>query len=183
VALSSTVHNFEIALNDADRGVYESLDFRVARHPSETAEYLLARVLAYCLEYGEGLAFSKGGLSDPDEPALAIRDLTGALQSWIEIGAPEGARLHKAAKAARRVAVYCHKVVGQLLERLAGDGIHRAAQIEIYALDREFMAAIVGRLERRMRFDLAVSDRQLYLTLGAETLTAAVTQHRIVASP
>jgi uncharacterized protein YaeQ len=181
VALSSTIHSFEIALSDADRGVYESLEFRVARHPSETAEYLLARVLAYCLEYGEGLAFSKGGLSDPDEPALSVRDLTGALQCWIEIGAPEGTRLHKAAKAARRVAVYCHKDIAPLLERLAGEGIHRAAQMEIYALDREFIAALALRLERRMRFDLAISDRQLYLTVGEETLTGSVTPHGIPA--
>ena len=181
MANTATVHVFQVALSDADRGVYESLEFRVARHPSETAEYLLARVLAYCLEYGEGLAFSKGGLSDPDEPALSVRDLTGALQSWIEIGAPEGARLHKAAKAARRVAVYCHKDVVPLLERLAGEGIHRAAQMEIHAFDREFIAALVLRLERRMRFDLAISDRQLYLTLGEETFTGGVTPHAIPA--
>ncbi len=103
---NATVHSFQISLNDADRGVYEALDFRVARHPSETAEYLMTRVLAYCLEYGEGLAFSSGGLSNPDAPALEIRDLTGRLQSWIDVGTPEPARLHKAAKAAPRVAVY-----------------------------------------------------------------------------
>ena len=80
MALSATVHSFEITLNDADRGVYEALDFRVARHPSETAEYLWTRVLAYCLEYGEGLAFSSGGLSNPDAPALEVRDLTGQLR-------------------------------------------------------------------------------------------------------
>ena len=177
MALSSTVHSFEITLNDADRGVYESLEFRVARHPSETAEYLLTRVLAYCLEYTEGLAFSKGGLSDADAPALAIRDLTGALKSWIEIGTPEAARLHKAAKAAPRVAVYSQKDVSAFLERLASEGVYRADKIEVYALDQLFLAALVARLERRMRFDLAVSDRQLYLSLGEETLTGAVVAH------
>ncbi len=100
--------------------MYEALEFRVARHPSETAEYLLTRVLAYCLEYGEGLAFSTGGLSNPDAPALAIRDLTGRLQSWIEVGLPEPARLHRAAKAAPRVAVYAYRDLGGLLAALGG---------------------------------------------------------------
>ncbi len=63
----------------------------LARHPSESAEYLVTRLLAYCLEYTEGIAFSKG-LSDPDEPAIVVRDLTGALRGWIEVGAPEAAR-------------------------------------------------------------------------------------------
>src|ERR1043165_1276887 len=105
MALSATMYVFAIELADSDRGVYTPLELRVARHPSETAEYLLTRVLAYCLEYAEGIAFSKG-LSDPDEPAIFIRDLTGALQSWIEVGAPEAARLHRASKASPRVAVY-----------------------------------------------------------------------------
>jgi uncharacterized protein YaeQ len=179
MALNATVHSLEVTLNDADRGVYESLEFRVARHPSETAEYLVTRVLAYCLEYREGLAFSKGGLSEPDAPALAVRDLSGALQSWIEIGTPEAARLHKAAKAAPRVVVYSHKDVTTLLERLAAAGVHRADQIEIYTLNREFLAALVARLDRRMRFDLAVTDRNLYLSLGAETLSGSVRAHRV----
>ena len=178
MALSATIYTFEITLNDADRGVYESLEFRVARHPSETEEYLLTRTLAYCLEYRDGLAFSKG-LSDPDAPALAVRDLTGALSSWIEIGVPEPARLHKAAKAAPRVAVYSHKDVATLLERLAAEPIHRVAEIEIYALDREVLAALVARLARRMRFDLAVADRHLYVSLGEETLSGSVTPHRV----
>jgi uncharacterized protein YaeQ len=178
VALSATIYSFEITLNDADRGVYQSLAFRVARHPSETSEFLLTRVLAYCLEYGEGIAFSKG-LSDPDAPALAIRDLTGVLKSWIDIGTPDTARLHRAAKAAPRVAVYSHKDVAALLARLAADQVHRAEEIEIYALEREFLAGLAARLTRRMSFDLAVTERSLYLTLDDQTLSGTVTAHRL----
>jgi len=72
MALSATIYVFTVRLADADRGIYETLNLRLARHPSETAEYLLTRLLAYCLEYGEGIVFSKG-LSDPDEPAICIR--------------------------------------------------------------------------------------------------------------
>jgi uncharacterized protein YaeQ len=177
VALNATVYSFEITLNDADRGVYQALAFRAARHPSETAEFLLTRVLAYCLEFCEGIAFSKG-LSDPDAPALAIRDLTGALKSWIDIGTPDTARLHRAAKAAPRVAVYSHKDVGALVAELAAGGIHRAQEIEIYALDRALLAGLAGRLAKRMCFDLAVSDRTLYLTFDDQTLTGNVTPCR-----
>ena len=107
MALSATMYVFTVRLADVDRGIYETLNLRLACHPSETVEFLLTRLLAYCLEYGEGIAFSKG-LSDPDEPAVFIRDLTGALKAWIEVGTPDAARLHKASKASPRVAVYVH---------------------------------------------------------------------------
>jgi uncharacterized protein YaeQ len=178
MALSATIYVFTVRLADADRGVYETLSLRVARHPSETAEYLLTRVLAYCLEYTEGIAFSKG-LSDPDEPAIAVRDLTGALNTWIDIGAPEAARLHKASKAAGRVAVYAHRDVDALLARLQGERIHRAEALEIHAMDRELLAALAARLERRMEFDLSVSERHLYLSLGEETLSGKVELRRL----
>jgi len=173
MALSATMYVFAIELADSDRSVYTSLELRVARHPSETAEYLLTRVLAYCLEYAEGIAFSKG-LSDPDEPAIHIRDLTGALQSWIEVGAPEAARLHRASKASPRVVVYTHKDGEQLAARLAGEKIHRIEALELYAVDREWLTALAERLARRMTFTLTVSEKHVYLSLGEETLSAAV---------
>lgn len=182
MALGATIYVFDIRLADADRNVYETLALRVARHPSETEEYLLTRMLAYCLEYTEGIAFSSGGLSNPDEPALAVRDLTGALQSWIEIGAPEAARLHKASKAARRVVVYAHKDIDALLAKLQGERIHRAATIELYAVDRDLLAALVARLERRMSFDLSVAEGNLYITSGDSTLSGIVARHAIAAN-
>jgi len=178
MALGATMYVFEVRLADADRGVYETLTIRAARHPSETAEYLVTRLLAYCLEYTEGIAFSKG-LSDPDEPAISVRDLTGVLRAWIDIGAPDAVRLHKAAKAAPNVAVYVHRDPDQFLSRLAGERIHRADALRICAVDRELLAAFVARLDRRMDFDLAVSDRTIYLSLGEETLTGMVHERRI----
>ncbi len=169
---------FTVRLADADRAVYETLALRVAQHPSETAEYLITRVLAYCLEYREGIAFSKG-LSDPEEPTLAVRDLTGALQSWIDVGLPEAARLHKAGKAARRVAVYAHRDVAPWLARLEGERIHRADALEIYEMDRDLVAGLVSRLERRLEFDLSVSERNLYVSLEHATLTGTIAERRI----
>src|SRR3954468_12335131 len=150
MALGATVYNVDIDLSDSDRAVYDSLALRVARHPSESDEYLVARVLAYCLEYRDGIAFSPGGLSDPDEPPIAVRDLTGALLTWIDVGTPDAARLHRASKLARRVAVYTHKDPEQWLRGLSGQRIHRADALELYAIDRALVAAIAARLERRL---------------------------------
>src|ERR1051326_552518 len=99
MALTATIYNFEIELADVDRGVYETFALRLPQPPSESDEYWVTRVLAYCLEYTEGIAFSNG-LSEPDEPTIAVRDLTGAIRVWIEIGAPDAARVHKAGKSA-----------------------------------------------------------------------------------
>ena len=98
MALSATIYHFSIQLSDVDRGVYEALALKVARHPSESEAHLLTRVLAYCLEFAEGIGFSRG-ISEPDEPALSVRDLTGALKVWIDIGSPARARPPHAAQA------------------------------------------------------------------------------------
>jgi uncharacterized protein YaeQ len=173
VALTATIYNFEIDLADGDRGVYETLALRVARHPSESEEYLVARVLAYCLEFTEGISFSKG-LCEPDESAITVRDLTGRIQSWIEIGTPDAARLHKASKAAPRVVVYTHKDPAQWLRTLTGERIHKAEALEIYALDRALVAALTDRLDRRVAFALSVNDRELYVSIGDAALTGTV---------
>jgi len=176
MAVAATVYNFDIDLADADRSVYETLALRVARHPSESDEYLLARVIAYCLEYREGIAFSPGGLSDPDQPPLAIRDLTGVLTAWIDIGTPDASRLHRAAKAVARVVVYVHKDPAQWLRSLAGVRIHRADALEVWGLDRTFVAALCARLERRVAFTLSVSDRDLYASFVDATVSGRLTR-------
>ncbi len=178
MALTATIHTFDVELADADREVYESLALRVARHPSETEEYLVTRVLAYALEFTEGIEFSRG-LFEPDEPAIRVRDLTGQLRAWIEVGAPEAARLHRASKAVDRVAVYTHRDPAPWLGRLAGERIHRAAELELYAVDRGLVAALAARLERRVTWSLSVSERELYVSAGGETLSGPVARHAL----
>src|SRR5262245_28285928 len=141
MALTATIYSVDVDLADNDRGVYESLSVRVAQHPSESDEYLVTRILAYLLEYGDGIAFSRG-VSEPDEPTISLRDLTGAIRTWIEIGTPDAARLHKAAKAAARVVVYTHKDPEQFVRRLDGEKIHRADDLELYAIDRALIDAL-----------------------------------------
>lgn len=179
MALGATVYNFDIDLADSDRGVYESLVLRVARHPSESDEYLIARLLAYCVEYTEGIEFSRGGLSDPEEPPLAVRDLTGTLRAWIDIGTPDAARLHKAGKLAARVAVYTQKDPAQWLRTLSGARIHNSDALELYAVDRALIAAIAARLERRMAFALSIDDRELSLSMADATIAGVVQRLRL----
>lgn len=175
MALTATIYNFDVDLSDNDRGVYESVALKVAQHPSESDEYLVARVLAYLLEYTEGIAFSRG-VSEPDEPTISVRDLTGALRTWIEIGTPDSSRLHKASKAASRVAVYCHKEGAQWLKGLAAAGIHRADAMELYAIDRNLIGALVAKLDRRMAFSVSITDRELYVSIGDQNLTGQVSR-------
>lgn len=173
MALTATIYTFDIDLSDNDRGVYETVSIRAAQHPSESDEYLIARVLAYLLEYAEGITFSRG-VSEPEEPTISVRDLTGKISSWIEIGTPDSARLHKASKAASRVAVYCHKEGAQWLKGLAAAGMPRADAIELYAIDRALIADLVSRLDRRMSFGVSITDRELYVAIGDAQVTGAV---------
>ena len=175
MALSSTVFSFDIDLADSDRGVYEQLSLRVARHPSESDEFLIGRVLAYCLEYRAGIEFSRG-LCDADDPPIAVRDLTGALLAWIDVGTPSAERLHRASKVAPRVAVYVHKDYRQWLPQLAAAPIHRRESLELCAFDRAFVAGMASRLERRISFALAIADRDLFASFADTTITGAMTR-------
>lgn len=182
MALTSTIYTFEIDLSDGNRHVYEHLDMRVARHPSESEDYLLARVLAYCLEYAEGITFSKG-LSDPEDPPLSVRDLTGRIRTWIEIGTPDADRLHRAGKAADRVVVYAHRDPTQALRTWSQARIHRADTLEIYRFERAMIESLMARLDRRMTFAVSVHDREIYIALDDGTIEGTVTRVPLTGLP
>jgi len=178
MALTATIHRFAVQLSDVDRGVYETLDLQVARHPSESAEYMLSRVLAYCLEYAEGIAFTEG-VSAGDEPAVLVRDLTGRITAWIEVGMPDADRLHRASKLADRVAVYTHRDPAQLLGQLAGRKIHRAEEIPIYTFGRGFIERLAQDIPRRAALSLTITERHLYLDLEGESFTTTMEERRL----
>jgi len=179
MALTSTVYNLDITLNDTDRNVYETLALRVALHPSETMEHMLTRMLAYCLEFQEGIAFSKGGLSNGDQPAVSVSHPDGRIKSWIDIGLPDAERLNKASKAAEKVAVYTHRDPGTLRRQTAGQRIHKVEDIAVYAIDLRLLEEIVPFIDRRTQLEITVTGGQLYIVTGGKAFTGAVTQHRL----
>ena len=178
MAETATIYHFTIDLADMDRGVYEALELRVARHPSESMAYMLVRVLAYCLEYQQGLEFTEG-VSSGNEPALVVRDLTGRTTAWIEVGMPDAERLHRGSKHAGRVAVYTHRDARQLLAQLAGTKIHRGHDIPIRAFDRGAIDTVTALIDRRTSMSLMVTDGSVFVGIGARNVTVPVVEHRI----
>jgi len=178
MALTSTIYTLGIDLSDTDRHVYERLDLRLARHPSESAEYFVARVLAYCLEYREGIAMTDG-LSDGDQPAVVVRDLTGRITGWIDVGMPDAARLHRASKLADRVAVYTHRELRNVLKELERKKIHRAWEIPIYTFGDGFIDAVAERFERRLKVSMSVTERHIYFDINGQSLTTELHEHRL----
>jgi uncharacterized protein YaeQ len=178
VAQTATIYNLDIDLSDVDRGVYEKLSLRVARHPSETLEYMLMRVFAYCLEFAGGIVLTEG-VAAGDEPAVLCRDLTGRITAWIEVGMPDAERLHRGNKLAGRAAVYTHRDAGRLLAQLSGAHIHRVEDIPIYEFDRNLVDEVAALLDRRTDLAMTITERELYLEIAGRTFTTSIVEHRV----
>lgn len=178
MALNATVYTLTVELADVDRAVYESLDLRMAREPSESADYFLVRLLAYCLEYAEGISFTQG-VAAGDKPAVWVHDLTGRLLAWIDVGLPDAAHLHRGSRDAERAAVYTHRAVEQLLNQLAGKKIFRAEEIPVYALDPGFVSDVAALFERRASLSITRSDGELFVDVAGQSFRSAITEHRI----
>jgi uncharacterized protein YaeQ len=139
---------------------------------------MLVRILAYCLEYDEGIEMTPG-LSSADEPALVIRDLTGRITAWIEVGLPDAERVHRGSKLAGRVAIYTHRDVRQLLSQLAGHRIHHAERIRIRSFERATIDEIADRIDRRSSFALSVSGGELHLSFTDRTFEVPIADHSL----
>lgn len=168
------LYRFQIELSDIDRGAYETLDFRVAQHPSETYPYMLSRVLAYCLAYQEGLEFTPGGLSDPEAPALRKLGLHNSVDLWIEIGNPSARKLHKASKIAKQVMVFTYKNPDVLLNEIKANEVHRAEELLLYAFDDDLLEQVGEKVEKNNRWSLLYQQGQLDLSIGDEVFVSEV---------
>ncbi|SJN16712.1 putative cytoplasmic protein [Microbacterium esteraromaticum] len=178
MATGAMIHTFAVQLADVDRGVYEELSLRVARHPSETDVFMLTRLLAYCLEFEEGIVFTDG-IAATDEPAVLVKDLTGRVTAWIEVGAPDAARLHFGSKLADRTTIYTHRDPAKLLAQWAGKTIHNADAVILHSFDPGFLDDAAAALERRNTMTISVTERQIYLELNGTHLSSAVHDHAI----
>jgi uncharacterized protein YaeQ len=168
MALPATIYRVTIQLSDIDRGVYETLQATVARHPSETEERLVARLLAYALFYEEQLLFTKG-VSAGDEPDLWAKGPDGRVLLWIEVGLPEADRVIKACRhAARVILIASGKALAnweqQQLPKLEG-----VPNLVVISFDPAFINRLVTKLDRSISWSITITDGNLYLNVGNET--------------
>lgn len=173
MALGATLYHVELALSDTDRGVYQSLDLRIARHPSETMRYLVARTLGLALYWEEGIAFSRG-LSTTDEPAVWIRELDGRIRLWMDLGSPSAERLHKASKAAERVVVLTYDDAANLRRAVAGSRIHRAGEIEVVPISTKLLDDVAEVMGRHTAWEVLHTGGHLFVTTAGRTYDAPV---------
>lgn len=179
MAQPSTVRRFRLELSDVDRGVYEALDLRVAQHPSENEPFLITRVLAYALNHQDGIGFSKG-LCEADEPAVYVRDLTGQLLVWIEIGQPSADRLSKGARACEAVQVWGYKSPDPWRARVTKEGVRRAEEIDLFVLPQTLLDGLATTLGRDNAWTVVRTDGTVMVTAGDETFEAALTPQSLV---
>jgi uncharacterized protein YaeQ len=173
MGIGATIHTFEVQFADVDRGVYDELSFKVAQHPSETMAFMTTRVLAYLLEHEEGIAFGDG-LSGGDEPAVVVRDMTGALVAWIEVGAPEAERVHRGSMAAERCVVYTHRDPAKVAARWSGKRIHEAERVRLVSFDDGFVDAVADAVTRRTTMSFSVTEGVVYAEVNGQALTSSL---------
>jgi uncharacterized protein YaeQ len=178
VSPKSTVYHFSIELSDTDRGVYETFKLPTALHPSESPEFMMGRVVAYALEYSEGISFSPG-IGATEEPAISIKGLDGTYQAWIDVGAPNAERLHRAAKLAQRVAVYCHRSAEVVCQQLTQAPIFRGEAVAFYSFDDDFISSLASALDRRNEMTISRSDGTLYLQSNGRDLSSPLLERRL----
>ena len=169
MALKSTIYKAELSIADMDRNYYGTHLLTLARHPSETDERLMVRVLAFALHASESLANAKG-ISDTEEPDLWQKDLTGAIELWIEIGQPDEKRLLKAAGRSDKVLVYSYSAASHVWFRQIAGKIDRAKNVSVINIPAEASAALEKMAQRSMQLQCTIQDGQVWLTDGADTV-------------
>jgi uncharacterized protein YaeQ len=169
-----TIHQATVQLADSDRGLYTELRVTLARHPSETAERLVTRLLAYALFYEEGLVFTRG-LSDGDLPDLWLHDPTGALVLWLEVGLPDAARILKARRRAQRVMLLVAGRNLRLWQNTQLPQLQDTPGIGVWTVDAAVIQRLVAALERNIQWSVTVSGGVAYIAVGATTLETPVT--------
>lgn len=169
MALKSTIYKAALSVSDMDRHHYGEHALTIACHPSETPERMMVRVLAFALNAHEYLAFGKG-LSDIDEPDLWQKDLTGAIEHWIEVGQPDEKRLLKACGRAARVTVYAYSHSATLWWKPIADKLERAKNLAVWSVPAEASQALAKLAARNMKLQCTVQEGQVWISDDADTV-------------
>lgn len=181
MALKATIFKADLQIADLDRHYYADHALTIARHPSETDERMMMRVLAFALHAGERLQFCKG-LSDDDEPDLWQKDLTGAIETWIEVGQPDERRLLKAAGRAAQVIVYAYGGTAPIWWKQIAAKIERAPNISIFHVQAEQGAALARLAQRSMRLQCTVQEGQVWMADGEQSMMVEPVVWRLAAT-
>lgn len=169
MALNATIFKADLTITDMDRGYYATHALVLARHPSETDERMMVRLLAFALNAGEMLAFGKG-LSADDEPDLCQKDLTGAIESWIIVGLPDEKAVRKACGRAAQVRLYAY---GRNTERWWQDAqtaLTRPDNLMVVELPQAATQQLAQLAQRNMQLQCTIQDDTLWLTDGTHTV-------------
>ena len=173
MALPSTVYKASIQLSDVDRGVYESLQATVARHPSETEERLVARLLAFAIFHEPELTFTKG-ICAADEPDLWVKGGDGRVRFWVEVGLPEADRIIKASRHAERVLLLAYGRALAGWDRQQLPRLENLANLTVIGIDQAFINGVASLLERSINWSITISDGTIYMTIGEETMHSVI---------
>jgi uncharacterized protein YaeQ len=170
MALKATIFRAELQVSDLDRGHFATHALTLARHPSETDERMMVRLLAFALDADEALEFGRG-LSSEDEADLVRRDLTGAIELWIDVGLPEERELRKACGRARRVKLYTYGGrAAQLWREQNREALARLANLDIVDVPPEVSGELARWAERGMRLEITIQEGEAWLACGDRTL-------------
>lgn len=179
MAQPSTLYRFTIEISNVDRNQYETIEFRVAQHPSESGAYLLSRVLAFVLNFQEGLEFSPQGLGDPETPAIRQSLFNDTINLWIEIGSPNPKKLHKATKTAKLVKVYTYKDPKVLIGELKAQYVHKLETIEIFSIPNKFLEKTELHLARDNKWSIMVMDSIVTINGPGFSESGELTRHKL----
>ena len=178
MALKSTIFKVELSIADIDRGYYRDHAMTVARHPSETDERMMVRILAFALHADDALEFGRG-LSTEDEPDLWRRDLTGAIESWIDVGLPDERDVRKACGRAREVHVLAYGGrAADLWWDGARDKLERLAPLQVSEVSAESSRALAGLADRSMQLQVTIQEGHVLVTNGDKSVDVAITQRK-----
>jgi uncharacterized protein YaeQ len=169
MALKATIYKADLQIADMDRNYYQEHALTIARHPSETDERMMIRLLAFALHADPALTFTKD-LFDVDEPALWQKDLTGAIQTWIEVGQPDDKRLLKACGRAEKVVVYSYSATSHIWFKGLASRVDRARNLSIVNIPAEASAQLEKMAQRSMQLQCTIQDGQVWLTDGTDTV-------------
>ena len=174
MALKATIYKANLQIADMDRQVYVDHAVTIARHPSETDERMMIRLLAFALnvppsdDHG-ALEFAKD-LWEPDEPALWRRDLTEQIEHWIEVGQPDDKRLLRACGRAERVTVYAYGNRAELWWKPLAEKLERAKNLAVWRIPASAAQALEKLAGRSMQLQCTVQEGHLYFSDAAETV-------------